>query len=83
MGPVHAVDDLFDDAGVQARGSVVELADGTRVLRSPVRLRRPDGSEAAFAPAPPPALGADTDDVLAAAGVDPDEIARLHADGAV
>ena len=48
VGPVNTVDDLFDDPHVQARGSVVELTGdgaGTRALRSPVRLRRPDGSE--------------------------------------
>jgi crotonobetainyl-CoA:carnitine CoA-transferase CaiB-like acyl-CoA transferase len=86
VGPVHAVDELLDDEHVQARGSVIALDGdpaGTRALRSPVRLRRPDGTEAPFSPGPPPALGADTDDALANAGYAPDEIAALHADGAV
>ncbi len=86
VGPVNSVDDLFDDPHVQARGSIVELTGsgaGTRVVRSPVRLRKPDGTEDPFAPEPPPALGAHTDDALAAAGFTPDEIAALHADGAV
>ena len=47
------------------------------------RLRTPDGTEEPFAPDPPPALGAHTDDALGAAGFSPDDIAALHADGAV
>jgi alpha-methylacyl-CoA racemase len=86
VGPVYAVDELFDDANVRARGSVVELVgEGTsaRALRSPVRLRRADGTEEPFPSTPPPAAGSNTDDALAAAGFDADEIAALHADGAV
>jgi crotonobetainyl-CoA:carnitine CoA-transferase CaiB-like acyl-CoA transferase len=52
-------------------------------VRSPVRLRKPDGTEDPFAPEPPPELGAHTDDALAAAGFTSDEIAALHAAGAV
>jgi crotonobetainyl-CoA:carnitine CoA-transferase CaiB-like acyl-CoA transferase len=61
---------------------VVEFA-GTRALRSPVRLRKPDGTEEPFTPDPPPEPGHDTDDALAAAGYAPDEIAALHDAGAV
>jgi crotonobetainyl-CoA:carnitine CoA-transferase CaiB-like acyl-CoA transferase len=56
---------------------------GTRVLRSPVRLRRADGTEDPFTAGPPPDLGEHTDAALAAAGFAPDEIAALHDDGAV
>jgi alpha-methylacyl-CoA racemase len=86
VGPVNTVDDLFDDPHVQARGSVVELSGagaGTRALRSPVRLRRRDGSEEPFAAGPPPGPGEHTDAALAAAGFAPDEIAALHDDGVV
>ena len=60
VGPVHRVEDLFDDADVQARGSVVTIGgdpDGARILRTPVRLVDADGTEAPFAPAPPPGVG--------------------------
>ncbi len=86
VGPVNRVEDLFDDAHVQARGSIVTLGgdpDGARVLRTPVRLLDADGTEAPFAPDPPPAVGEHTDAVLAAAGFTADETAALHRDGAV
>jgi crotonobetainyl-CoA:carnitine CoA-transferase CaiB-like acyl-CoA transferase len=86
VGPVNSVADLFEDAHVRARGSVVELTGdgaGTRALRSPVRLRRPDGTEEPFTVGPPPGLGEHTDAALAAAGFAPDEIAALHDDGVV
>jgi crotonobetainyl-CoA:carnitine CoA-transferase CaiB-like acyl-CoA transferase len=56
---------------------------GTRVLRSPVRLLDADGEEARFAPTPPPAIGAHTDDALAGAGFSDDEISALRRDGAI
>jgi len=86
VGPVNEVSDLLDDAHVQARGAIVELTGagaGTRALRSPVRLRGADGTEAPFAAGPPPGLGEHTDTALAAAGFTPDEIAALHEDGVV
>ena len=86
FGPVHTIDDLLDDPHVQARRSVVTIdgePDGTRVLRSPVRLLDAEGHEAPFAPTAPPASGEHTDDALAAAGFGADEIAALHAAGAV
>jgi alpha-methylacyl-CoA racemase len=86
VGPVNAVGDLLDDPHVQARGSVITLDGdpaGTRVLRTPVRLRDADGYEPPFAPTAPPASGAHTDDALAAAGFTDDEIKVLRRDGAV
>jgi alpha-methylacyl-CoA racemase len=85
VGPVCTIEDLLTDEHVKSRGSIVELGDdaGTRALRSPVRLRAADGTEAPFAPGPPPELGEHTDDALAAAGFTTDEIATLHRAGAV
>ncbi len=84
VGPVLTVDDLLDDPHVRARGSIVELAgEGTRVLRTPVRIADADGAAAPFAPSSPPALGEHTDGALTAAGFGADEIAILHRDGAV
>ena len=86
FGPVHTIADLLDDAHVQARQAVVTIDGdpaGARVLRSPVRMRDADGTELPFAPTAPPASGEHTDDALATAGFDANEIAALHADGAI
>lgn len=68
-----------------ARRSLVSVDDGaaTAVVANPVRLDGADGEAASAALAAPPGLGADTDDVLAAAGFTPDEIAELRATGTV
>jgi len=66
---------------VQARGMVVELDQPgigpVKQVGSPLKLSRtpPDTTGAA------PALGADTDAVLAAAGYDDETIAGLREDG--
>ncbi len=51
-----------------------------RLLGLPIKLERTPGDPAR---APGPGLGEHTDDVLTEAGFGPDEITRLHADGAV
>jgi alpha-methylacyl-CoA racemase len=86
VGPVHRVVDLFDDPHVQARGSIVELADegeGVRVLRPPLRLTDAEGAQAPFAPSLPPDVGEHTDSVLAGAGFSQDEIAGFRRDGVI
>jgi alpha-methylacyl-CoA racemase len=86
FGPVNSVDDLLDDAHVTARGSIVTLdgdPEGTRVIRTPVRLRDAAGTEVPFAPTAPPISGAHTDAALGAAGYTGDEISDLRRDGAV
>jgi alpha-methylacyl-CoA racemase len=86
VGPVNTVGELLDDPHVQARGSVVEIAGAEgrpRALRTPVRLRGPDGREEPFTAGPPPGPGEHTDAALAAAGFAPDEIAALRDDGVV
>lgn len=85
VGPVRSVEELLDDPHVAARGALVELDDGrgTRVLRTPVRLRDAEGAEVPVHLAAPPGLGEHTDSALAAAGFTADEIAGFHDRGAV
>jgi alpha-methylacyl-CoA racemase len=85
VGPVNQPGDLLGDPDVVARKVIVALDDeaGTPVVANPIRFDGADGTAASFARRPPPELGADTDDVLAAAGFTADDIAALHADGVV
>jgi crotonobetainyl-CoA:carnitine CoA-transferase CaiB-like acyl-CoA transferase len=85
VGPVRTVEELLADPHLEARGSLVALDDdaGTRVLRTPVRLRDATGAERPVQLGAPPALGEHTDAALADAGFDPNEIADFHDRGAV
>ncbi|WP_439595731.1 CaiB/BaiF CoA transferase family protein [Falsiroseomonas sp.] len=81
-GPVLALDEVVADPHVQARGSVAQVAHGAAThpaLRLPFRF---DGF-ADPAPLPAPALGADTDAVLAELGYDSEKIAALREEGAI
>jgi crotonobetainyl-CoA:carnitine CoA-transferase CaiB-like acyl-CoA transferase len=84
-GPINTVEEVFAEPQAQARGLVVEqsredLQDPVRSVASPMRLSRTPVSYRA----PPPALGSDTDRVLAERlGLEPDEIAALRAQGVV
>ena len=84
VGPVHAVEDLLEDPQVTERRSLTAL-DGSdaRVLANPIRLDGADGAAASAGLSEPPALGRDTDAVLAHAGYAPDEIAALRSAGIV
>jgi len=85
VGPVLTVEDLLVDEHVVARRSIVDLSPDSeqplRALRPPLRTYAPDGSEISSVLGAPPALGADTDDVLRAAGFADDEIGALRRDG--
>ena len=76
LEPVWEGEEVWSDPQHLARGMFVEVADpalpggALRTLRSPVRLGEP-----AYAPAP--ALGAHTREVLEAAGVPAELVARL------
>jgi alpha-methylacyl-CoA racemase len=85
LEPVLELAETLDSELVRAREMVVSLDQPgakrpVRLLGLPVKLSRTPGDPAR---APGPGLGEHTDEVLAQAGFGPDEIAQLHADGAV
>jgi formyl-CoA transferase len=77
-GPINRISQALAEVQAQHRRMVRTIA-GIPVVGSPVRL---DG-ERADADLPPPALGEHTGDVLAALGLDPDEVDRLRASNAI
>ncbi len=85
LEPVLELDEALDSELVRARGMVVTLDQpgvegGVRQLGLPVKLTRTPGSHDRL---PGPALGEHTEQVLAAAGYAPEEIAALLQSGAV
>jgi alpha-methylacyl-CoA racemase len=85
LEPVLDLDEVLQSDLVAARQMVVKLAQPgveqpVKLLGVPVKLSRTPGDPTR---APAPALGEHTDQVLAAAGFTPDEIAALHQAGAV
>ena len=84
FGPVNHIGDLADDPHIEARDMLARLPHPgsgrtVTVANTPVRMTgTPGGAER-----PAPVLGADTDDVLGAAGFSPEEIAGLRGSGAV
>ncbi len=85
LEPVLGLDEALASELVAAREMVVELAQPgaerpVKLLGVPIKLSRTPGDAAR---APGPALGEHTDEVLAAAGFAPEEIAALHEAGAI
>ncbi|PZS09721.1 MAG: CoA transferase [Solirubrobacterales bacterium] len=85
LEPVLDLDEVLASELVAAREMVVELVQPgverpVRQLGLPIKLSRTPGDPGR---APAPALGADTDEVLARAGFGPREIGALHESGAV
>jgi crotonobetainyl-CoA:carnitine CoA-transferase CaiB-like acyl-CoA transferase len=85
LEPVLDLPEALDSELVRARGMVTELAQPgverpVRLLGVPVKLSRTPGDPAR---AHGPALGQDTDAVLAALGYGAEEVERLKAAGAV
>ena len=85
LEPVLDLDEALESELVAARGMVVAMsqpgvAGPVRRLGVPVKLRRTPGDPDR---GPGPMLGEHTDELLAAAGYDPEAIAALHAAGAV
>jgi crotonobetainyl-CoA:carnitine CoA-transferase CaiB-like acyl-CoA transferase len=77
-GPINRISQALADVQAQHRQMVRTIA-GTPMVGSPVRL---DG-ERADSDLPPPALGEHTGQVLAAVGIDSDELARLKCAGII
>jgi alpha-methylacyl-CoA racemase len=85
LEPVLELDEALASELVRAREMVVELdqpgaAEPVQLLGLPIKLSRTPGDPTR---APGPALGEHTDEVLAAAGYDAEQIATLKASGAV
>jgi alpha-methylacyl-CoA racemase len=85
LEPVLDLDEALASELVAAREMVVELDQPgvetpVKLLGVPFKLSRTPGDPTR---APGPALGEHTDEVLAAAGFSPEEIAGLHESGAV
>ncbi len=85
LEPVLDLDEALESELVAAREMVVELTQPgaerpVRNLGTPIKLSRTPGSPNRR---PGPALGEHTDEILAEAGFGADEIAALHASGAV
>jgi len=79
-GPINDFADLDTDPQVQARGIFKDLAPGLRGVANPMRFSRTPAEDNR----PPPALGADTDDVLTGElGLSAAEIAALRDGGVV
>jgi CoA:oxalate CoA-transferase len=81
--PVRSVAEVVADPEIERRGMLVPSQSATRgairVLGSPVRL----SDTPRDSPAPPPALGEHTAEVLSAIGIDAAELDRLRAGGVV
>jgi alpha-methylacyl-CoA racemase len=85
LEPVLELDEALASELVAAREMVVELSQPgvekpVKLLGAPVKLSRTPADPAR---APGPALGEHTDELLAAAGYSPEEVAALHEAGAV
>ena len=85
LEPVLDLDEALDSELVRAREMVIELDQpgaerAVRLLGLPVKLSRTPGDPSR---APGPALGQDTDAVLAALGYPPERIEELKQAGAV
>jgi crotonobetainyl-CoA:carnitine CoA-transferase CaiB-like acyl-CoA transferase len=82
VAPVYELGDALDNPWLEAIGLRDEVshpdAPALKVLKSPLKFdgKRPPNRAA-------PLLGADSEDILAELGYDPDEIARLRAGGIV
>ena len=77
-GPINRIDQALEDPQVAARGLVAEI-DGRRFVRAPLGFSKTPVKLTRGVPA----IGQDSRAVLEAAGLAPDEIDQLAADGIV
>ncbi|MDX9999362.1 MAG: CoA transferase [Phenylobacterium sp.] len=77
-GPINTIDKALTDPHVTARGLLAEV-DGRRFTRTPLQFSK---TPVAVKRGPPP-LGSSSRDVLAEAGLPPEEIDKLVASGVV
>jgi crotonobetainyl-CoA:carnitine CoA-transferase CaiB-like acyl-CoA transferase len=77
-GPINGITQALSDFQARHRGMVRSIA-GVPLVGSPLRL---DGARAG-SDLPPPALGQHTDEIVAALGLDPHELAQLKSEGIV
>jgi CoA:oxalate CoA-transferase len=81
--PVRSVAEVVADPETKRRGMLLDSSFPTRgaiqVIGSPVRLSDSDSQ----APAPPPALGQHTAEVLRAIGIESNELERLRSEGVI
>ena len=81
FGEVRDIDEVLAHPQTAARGMVREVdspVGRVRVIANPIRTTASEPRDG-----PVPSLGGDTDDVLRETGYSPEEIARLHEEGAV
>jgi crotonobetainyl-CoA:carnitine CoA-transferase CaiB-like acyl-CoA transferase len=78
-GPVNAVSEALAAMEAAHDGAWTQTADGMRLAPDPIRI---DGRRLPLRAAPP-RFGGDTDEILAEAGLSPDEIAALRAEGVI
>jgi crotonobetainyl-CoA:carnitine CoA-transferase CaiB-like acyl-CoA transferase len=83
VGPINDLAEVFNDPVVRHLGLIAEVdhpvAGRVRAPGIPVRMSETPASVRRA----PPLLGEHTDEVLAELGYEPDDIKRLHTDGAV
>jgi crotonobetainyl-CoA:carnitine CoA-transferase CaiB-like acyl-CoA transferase len=78
-GPVNSVSEALAAMEAAHDGHWTQTADGIRLAPDPIRI---DGQRLPLRAAPP-RIGGETDKILAEAGLSPDEIAALRAEGAI
>lgn len=78
-GAIATIDSVVAHSHTQHRAMLVDIGEGYRGIGSPVKLSRTPATYRT----PPPTLGENTRQVLAALGLEPQVIERLHADGIV
>ena len=84
VGPVLDSAEVVADPATAARENLVTIeGSDTRAFASPIRWNGPTGVASSLARSAPPDLGADTDAVLAAAGLSADTISELRSGGAI